>query len=133
MSTIEEALLTDLLHNGDLRATPSGDIEKISGLLNLKQALFHRLITSPGSLVHRPNYGVGIKNYQNAVNTLDTQRKLATTIVEQFSRDSRINEVSGIRITTEDNDPSVVIIYVRIKAAGYDEVTLEFKPFGEDT
>ena len=132
MSTVEEALLTDLLHNDDLRATPSGDLETISGLLNLKQALFHRLITGPGALIHRPDYGVGIKNYQNAVNTIDTQRKLATTIVEQFSRESRINEVSGIRITNDDANPEVVVIYVRIKAAGYDEITLEFKPFGED-
>jgi len=132
MATVEEALLTDLIHRADFKATPAGDLEIVSGLLNLKQALFHRLITSPGALVHRPDYGVGIKNYQNATNTLDTQRKLATTIVEQFSRDPRISEVSGIRITNEDSNPSRVVIYVRVKAVGYDEITLDFKPFGED-
>jgi hypothetical protein len=133
MSTIEEALLNDLLHNDDLRSTAGGSLETISGLLNLKQALFHRLITTPGALVHRPDYGVGIKDYQNSVNSIDNKRKMATAIVEQFSRDSRINEVSGIRITNEDDDPSKVLVYVRVKAAGYDEITLEFKPFGEDS
>jgi phage baseplate assembly protein W len=132
MATIEEALLRDVLHNGDIRVTPSGDVELVSGLLNLKQALFHRLLTTPGALVHRPEYGVGIKNYQNAVNTLDTQRRLANTIIDQFQRDSRIREVSGVRISTDETVPGKVVIYVRVKAVGYDEITLDFKPFGED-
>lgn len=133
MATVTEALLTDLLHDDDYHATAQGDLETLSGLLNLKQALFHRLITSPGSLIHRPDYGVGIKNYLNSVNSIDTRSKIANTIVEQFSRDIRIQEVSGIRIDNEDATPELVVIYVRVKAIGYDEVTLAFKPFGEDT
>lgn len=133
MATVEEVLLTDLLHDDDLHATASGDLETISGLLNLRQALFHRLITSPGALIHRPDYGVGIKNFQNAVNSIDTKRRLANVIAEQFGRDPRIQEISGIRITNEDANPSQIIIFVRVKALGYDEATLEFKPFGEDT
>jgi len=132
MATIEEAMLKDVLHNGDLRVTASGDLECVTGILNLKQALFHRLLTTPGALVHRPEYGVGIKNFQNAVNTLDTQRRLANNIIDQFSRDIRIQEVSGVRITSEDSSPGKVVIYVRVKAVGYDEITLDFKPFGED-
>ncbi len=80
MSQLNEFLKTDIAHKGDFVETPSGDLDVISGLDNVKEALFRRLITTPGSIIHRPGYGVGLKNWQNALNTLENQRKLAVKI-----------------------------------------------------
>lgn len=131
MANAEETFLTDLAHISDLVKAPDGDLDLITGLKNLHQALYHRLITQPGSLIHRPDYGVGLKNYQNAVNSIDTQRRLAARIDEQFRQDFRVQEVSGLRVTTDDDNPELVKLFVRIKAIGYDELELKFTPFGE--
>ena len=84
MSRLSDNMLIDLKFNGDFWVTPTGDIETITGRDNLRQALFHRLITVPGSLAHRPGYGVGIKRYQNAIDTIDQKRDLVLKIQEQF-------------------------------------------------
>ena len=131
MATIEEFFKTDIAFSGDFATTPTGDIGKIKGLENVKQALFHRLVTKAGSLIHRPNYGVGIQDYQNAPATLDTKRRLALKIQEQFELDPRVKEVTGIAVNLDSIDPSKVVIVVRVKLQGYDEEAMKFIPFGE--
>jgi len=132
MADIEEAYLLDIAHVGDLVKAPDGDLDSVTGLNNLKMALYHRLITQKGSLVHRPEYGVSIKDFTNRLNSLDNQRRLASEIDEQFRQDIRVESVSGVKITVDDDRPEVVKIFVRIRAIGYDEVELLFKPFGEN-
>lgn len=131
MADIEETYLRDLAHKTDLIKAADGDLDTVTGLNNLSQALYHRLITQPGSLVHRPDYGVGIKSYLNALNSLDNQRRLAARIDEQFRLDFRVESVDGVKIVVEDNRPDLVKVFVRVKAIGYDEVELLFKPFRE--
>lgn len=131
MATIEELMQTDLAFGEDYSVTPTGDIDTIKGLANVKQALFHRLTTEQGSLIHRPTYGVGLKQYQNAPNTLASKRSLALKIQEQFLQDDRIEEVTGISINSDDLSPSKVVIVVRVKVKGYDEDKMTFIPFGE--
>lgn len=131
MASLDEVLKTDIAHISDLRRAASGDLDKISGLSNVKNALFHRLMTVPGSLVHRPNYGVGIKNYQNAPNSISIYQELALRIKEQFEEDPRVTAVTGVRVESEDLDPSRITVTVRVTIAGYDEEELKFTPFSE--
>ena len=121
----------DLFHNGDYDVTDSGDLDTIEGLENLKQALFQRLVTYPGSLIHRPNYGVGIKRFLNSISSLANQRELFTIIQEQFALDPRVEEVTGVLFTTSDGKPQETRILVRVKPVGYDELEMTFVPFGE--
>jgi len=132
MANIAEAYLLDLVHDKDLIKSADGDLDVVSGLNNLRMALYHRLITQKGSLVHRPDYGVSLKDFINALNSLDNQRRLASEIDEQFRKDFRVEAVTGIKIIVDDNRPEVVKIFVRIKAIGYDEIELLFKPFLEN-
>lgn len=128
---INDLLLTDIYHNKDLKAASDGDLQTVRGIENVKMALFHRLVTSPGSLVHRPDYGVGIKDFQNAVMSIDNQKAIAKRINEQFLRDFRVEEVTGVSITQDRQNPAVVKIFVRVKVAGFNETLLDFIPFGE--
>lgn len=128
---ITDALGTDIAHRGDFLRTSGGDLQTIEGLANLKQALFHRLVTVPGSLAHRPTYGVGLPMYQNGLSSFGIQQKLAARIREQFAEDPRVEEVSSISINSTDADPSLTILAVSVKVIGYsDPVDMKFTPFG---
>lgn len=125
---------TDIYFRGDMRATAGGDLMLISGLANLKQALFNRLITVPGTLVGLPNYGVGIRQYQNAPNSFTLQQKLAALIEEQFLQDPRVMRVTSVAISSGDTTPQLAKIAVNIVPVGYTEQQMVFMPFnGGDT
>jgi phage baseplate assembly protein W len=130
VATLEEVLGRDIAFAGDFIVSATGDIDLISGLENIKQALFDRLMTSPATLIHRPNYGVGIKDYQNAPATLATKRKLALRIQEQFEQDDRVEKVTAVSINFDAQDPSKTVIIVKVKVQGYDESPMNFIPFG---
>lgn len=133
MAKIEEILFTDIKHQDDFfRKGTTGDLDTMKGLENIQQALFRRLVSSPGSLVHRPDYGVGSKQFQNAVARLETKREFALRIRDNFERDSRVLEVAGVRFETTDDAPEKTVIIVRITIVGFDEPnTFKFKPFQE--
>lgn len=130
MANITEVMLTDIMHRKDYVRTSSGDREKISGLDNYKEALFRRLVTEPGSLIHRPGYGVGIKRFLGALASLSKQRELAGLIQEQFLQDPRTDSVSGVLVQSNVARPDMTYIIVRVRPVGYDEIAIKFEPFG---
>lgn len=131
MAKGDEAYLTDFAFTSDFVVTPAGDLATQTGLANYKDALFRRLITTPGSLIHRPNYGVGIKRFQNSINTIPTQQRLAGIIKEQLERDPRTRRVLGVTVVNNNTRPELVQIIVRVEAIGIGETSLTFEPFGE--
>jgi phage baseplate assembly protein W len=132
MANITEVLKTDLYHDRDLVKTEiGGDIQTLSGLENMKAALLRRLMTEPGTVIHRPLYGVGMKQFQNASMTLSNQRAIALKINEQFIRDERVEKVLGVSINSSDTRPELLTIVVRVKLVGYEEQELSFTPFNK--
>ena len=131
MSKLEDFLKKDISFYSDFVLTPSGDLDVISGLENLKNALYRRLLTTPGTLIHRPDYGVGIKDFQNSLNSLSNQQKLAMRIRTQFIEDPRVDDVTGVRVNIDANDPSRIEIFIRVSVIGYGETTFGFIPFGD--
>jgi len=132
MTTITEYLGTDLRHEKDFVKTASGgDLQTISGLDNMKAAVLRRIMTTPGDVIHRPNYGVGLPLYQNAPNTAETRRQLASLIEEQLLQDPRIEDVESVSFTNTDSNPELITVAVNVVVRGYGELEVEFKPFGE--
>ena len=130
MASREENLLVDLKHStGDFEATASGDLRLITGRENLNQAIFHRLITVPGTLTHKPGYGVGIQNWQGQLNTLDNQRLLALDIRDQLLEDPRVDSVDQVQFIADDLQPDLFKIFVKYTASGYNELEETFDPF----
>lgn len=129
MASITEAMGTDLAHVGDLQVTAGGDLQTISGLANLKNALYHRLLTVPGTLVHRPLYGVGLKQFQNSCVSYGQQQKLASIIREQYMLDPRVEDVTSISITSPDGDSATTVIKIFVKPVGYSEIEMQLTPF----
>lgn len=129
--SLNDVLKTDIAHSSDLQRSPTGDIALVSGLNNMRQALFHRLITVPGSLIHRPEYGVGMPLYQGRTNSPAVQREIALKIKEQFKRDPRVVNVTGVLFTNYDDNPAMLKISVRIQIVGYNEDVMDFTPFAD--
>lgn len=130
MATKENQLLVDLKHNvGDFESNDSGDIKKIKGLLNLEQALFHRLLTVKGSLVHRPEYGIGIQSYQGQLMNVDRQRNLALNIKEQFLMDDRVISVDQVQFVFDNFTPDLFQVFVKYTPIGYNVTDSNFDPF----
>lgn len=131
MSQLDEFLKTDLAFKNDFVSTPSGGIDVISGLDNIKEALFRRLVTTPGSVIHRPEYGCNLKSFQGAINNLENQRKMAQTIKEQFEQDDRVEEVTGVSFTVDDNKPDIIKVNVKVSIKGYGETVFKYVAFGD--
>lgn len=131
VTKLEEAYLIDLHHDGDFNLTKTGDLEQIKGKNNVKQRLFHRLITEPGSMVHRPDYGVGAKGFQGKVGSIDNQRELALRIKDQYEQDPAVEEVTGVRIDQDTVEPGLFTVVAKYNILGLGELVEEFEPFSE--
>jgi hypothetical protein len=131
MANLDELYLRDKAHYKDYQATPSGDLATDSGQTNLQNALFRRLITSPGAIIHRPNYGVGVKDFQNKAATLPNQRELARRINEQFLQDARVKSVDSVQMVPNLERPEMTTVTVKLTPVGQDQVTMVFTPFNK--
>lgn len=129
MATAEEILRKDLAFTDDFVATADGDLDTQSGLENYKRAVIRRCITVPGSLVHRPNYGVGLPLYINSISYLPTQQKITAKINEQLMKDPRTKKVLGVIFLTNNIQPNLSKLTVRVLPVGYDEVSITFPAF----
>ena len=130
---IEEAFLTDLKHDGDFSSGNTGDINTVSGRDNLRQAILNRLVTVKGSLVHRPEYGIGLKLYQGVLSSLEKQRELALLIKSQLLEDTRIESVDGVKFEADgDYRTGTFIVTVKITAIGIGEIEEKISPFDKD-
>lgn len=92
--------------SGTIRPSPSGDVPSLSGRDNLSRAIMRRLVTQPGSLVHRPTYGCGVLGYVGLANSPAVRSKLANAIRANLLQDRRLKDVSVSLAVGAADDPS---------------------------
>lgn len=63
-----------------MEATDGGDLRAASGAEKVRQRVLRGLFTSPGELKHRPGWGAGLREYQNAVATPQNIQEVANRI-----------------------------------------------------
>ena len=88
--------------SGRLRKTASGDLRLARGRDNLLAALSRRQEASPGDLLHRPDYGVGAKQFVDTANTPAQRGLLAARARRNLLNDARIKEA---RVTVRQGLP----------------------------
>jgi len=126
MATTTETLYgTDIEHKRDFRLTSSGDFATISGKANVTDAIFRRIVTMQGSIIHRPEYGVGIQSLQNTPNTIAVRLALAEDIRVQLTRDDRVAEVKEVTLLDDPNNPDQAKIRVRLDLVGLPDEVVE--------
>ena len=114
---------TDILFENDYALSSAGDFVLLSGIPNLRAAIYRRLFTRPGEYKFVPEYGVGIQSYVKRRRTPSVLRELKARIEEQLLRESRIDEVLKVSIERIANG---IKINIAIRAAGR---ALRFTPF----
>lgn len=127
---IDELFLTDIAFKEDFSVSPTGDLERISGMENLKEAIFRRLVTQKGSVVHRPNYGASVRDYLNGQLSQATISRLIQDIKEQLQNEQRIESVGDVYFVSDPSNPSKIKIVMVVKPVGQMPQQLNFLPFG---
>jgi phage baseplate assembly protein W len=96
----------------------------IGGLGNLRQAIYHRLITNPGELFAHPEYGAGLEEYVSAPFDLQMKNEIMSRIKRQLKLEPRIFKVNYIRLRTGDSNTQIgtVIIDIGITPIGGNDV-----------
>jgi phage baseplate assembly protein W len=126
----DDIYLRDLAFSNDFVLSPKGDLDTRTGLDNLRDAIYRRIVTVPGSIVHRPDYGVGLPLYVGSLNSLGRQQKLAAIIKEQLERDDRVEEFLSLRVEQSSSVEGMVKITVRVKPVGYTEQAITIQSGG---
>ena len=129
MTAETDILKIDFAFDDDLIVAPSGDLDIVSGLLNMQNAILRRIMTVPGTILHQPTYGCGLISFQNAPMTLSLQRQIAARIAQNLPLDPRIVEVTNVSITSADQTPEQLIINVTVTLVAYGAQTFKFTPF----
>lgn len=114
---------TDIYFRNDYEITSAGDFLLVSGITNLREAIYRRLLTRPGEYKFVPDYGVGIMSYLKKRSNSDTIDQLRTAIEEQLLRERRIDSVERLSVDITHDTVNIGII---IRAAGR---ALQFRPF----
>ncbi len=107
-----------LFDKGDLQLTQGGDYARVSGLPNLRAAIYRRLITRPGEFRFRPSYGVGVQTFVKKARSQANLDALRNRIIDQLSQDNRIESVdASVNIITV-NGVEAIRVVVTVTAKG---------------
>lgn len=116
----------DVLFVDDFQTTAKGDYATVDAFENLRRAVLRRLLVRPGEYKLNPNYGVGVTTYVKRAQTKANLDLLRHAVVDQLSRERRIEKVLSVDVTATffGNQPGVIIA-VRCLAIGR---SVEFSP-----
>lgn len=118
---------TDILFDGNTRVTVSGDLQLVTGLDNLRRAIHRRMITRPGEYKLNPGYGIGLQDAVKKPMTTSVLAGIKGSIVEQLSKDRRIQKVVDVTLTPGFNNNAVALeVSVTVQALGRQTT---FEPF----
>lgn len=88
---------------GSVPPTATGDWPTIAGRENLHDAHRRRAVTSPGELVHRPEYGGGLVLSVGATSKTGNLVRAAVNLRTNAARDRRVADVRA-SVTLDDAD-----------------------------
>lgn len=123
-------LALPMIPEAPIRPTPTGDLHTVTGTGSLRMAYLRRMLVTRGRLLHRPEYGVGIRNFIEGPATDAAMAELGGDTRSNLIRDRRIESVEvttridpdlgqvevGVRVTTVDAEvieqPTTFIVEV---------------------
>jgi phage baseplate assembly protein W len=116
MASIDNVYGTDIIydsHNDNgFQVGPNGDYTEMNGIGNLRNWIYHCLITDKGEFKPRPEYGVGILSKVKQKMTANNLRAIQADIISNLLQDSRI---SAVEVTIQSelvNGNNIVLITV---------------------
>jgi phage baseplate assembly protein W len=97
---------------GGVAASPTGDWPTIAGRPNLHAAHRRRAVTSPGEVLHRPEYGAGLVQRVGQVANTTRLVQAAGALRTNAARDPRIADVRA-SVTLDDADRVIAELQLR--------------------
>ena len=98
-----------------VQPTSSGDWPTIAGRENLKAAVERHAVTSPGELLHRPEYGAGLLDFLEQGNEPGVRAQMAVQVRQSILRDPRLQDAQVAVETGTTIDQVVVTLQVQPK------------------
>jgi phage baseplate assembly protein W len=100
---------------------------EVTGRLGLAQALARRLVTTHGSLIDDPDYGIDVREWINDdVSIADVQR-LARTVEAEMLKDERVQRSQAVAVFVGDKLTLTIKIW---DAAGPFKLVLQVSDVG---
>lgn len=117
----------DILFTDDVQETAKGDLATVDGIENLRRSILRRLSVRPGEYKLNPQYGAGVPAYVKKAQTKANLDELRHAIVDQLSRERRIEKVleCSVEATFYGEQPGIIIT-LRVLAIGRN---VAFQPF----
>lgn len=100
---------------GVVPPTISGDWPTVAGRPNLHAAHRRRAITTPGQLVHQPEYGGGLETFVGTLNNPSQRARVAQSVRRNALRDPRVEDA---QVGASDLGNGRVQVDVSIRPSG---------------
>ncbi|SRR5260221_150630 len=112
----------DILFSDDLHVTASGDYATVEGMASLRQAIFIRLMTTPGEYAVKPDFGCGLVRFVKKRASKADRDSMRQLIIEQLTQEERIQKVEDVLVESlTSGNITGVKITVKVKALGREQ------------
>lgn len=130
--SIESALFgEDLFFFDDLQITNAGDYATVEGVASVRQAIYNRLLTTPGEYAPYPDYGIGVRSWVKKRLTRADIDSLRTLILDQLVKEDRIERVLEVKVERDDQgDNTGIKVLIRAVVLGREQ-SFAFPTFTE--
>ena len=88
----------------------------ISGAGAVEQSIRTILLTEPGERIARPNFGVGLRRYLFAPNSLELRTQIRAAVTDALARDEARIRVESVAVNTDLREPTVLSIAIRYQS-----------------
>ena len=90
----------------------------ISGAGAVEQSIRTILLTEPGERIARPNFGVGLRRYLFAPNSLELRTQIRAAVTDALVRDEARIRVESVAVNTDPREATVLSIAIRYEILG---------------
>ena len=90
----------------------------ISGAGAVEQSIRTILLTEPGERIARPNFGVGLRRYLFAPNSLELRTQIRAAVTDALARDEARIRVESVAVNTDPREATVLSIAIRYEILG---------------
>ncbi|HPT49667.1 MAG TPA: GPW/gp25 family protein [Accumulibacter sp.] len=90
----------------------------VAGAAAVEQSIRAILLTEPGERIARPTYGVGLRRFLFAPNSLELRTRIRLAVSEALERDEPRIRLEAVAVTTDAREPTVLRIGIRYEILG---------------
>jgi len=97
----------------DRESAGTYDLQAVTGDELVRQRVRRGLLTSPGELVHRPEWGAGLIEYQNETATLSRRQELVQQ-ADRFIKSLAFVDDHQVAVTESDDGAFLIRVTVEV-------------------